>query len=146
MTTIMTTPNGRTLQSRRNGVILLLVLAMLAMFAMLIATFLVVSSQQYRMANSGQKIERYVHSPKDDLHSTLIQMLVGSHAKTSVIRAHSLGATMYGDANVPGLRGMVIWDSVFGANDEITRLYLNYSLPATPPYVPPDSVVDFLAN
>ena len=100
-----------TYTSRRRGVILLLVLAVMAMFAMLIATFLVISSQQYRQADSSQKAGRYVHSPEDDLHGTVVQMLVGDNSKSSAIRTHSLSATAYGDARQDGLTGTVnnIW-------------------------------------
>ena len=94
----MTTPISRTFQTQRNGVILLLVLAMLAMFAMIIATFMVVSSQQYKQADSVQRLDRYTHSPKDDLNSALFEVLVGSNNTASVIRAYSLAATMYGNA------------------------------------------------
>ena len=102
---------GKNLQPRRKGIILLLVLAVLAMFAMLMATFMVVSSQQYREAASVERLNNYVQSPEDDLDSTIAQMLVGSTRKISVIRARTFGDTMYGDAAQDGLTGMLngIW-------------------------------------
>ncbi len=107
---------GRTLQPRRQGVILLLVLAMLAMFAMLIATFMVVSSQQYREADSVQKLDRIVHSPEDDMQSAVVEMLVGGNAKTSVTRFGSIAATVFGDANATGLVGTAAYDLTLTTN------------------------------
>ena len=134
---------GKNLQPQRKGIILLLVLAVLAMFAMLMATFMVVSSQQYREAASVEKLGHYVQSPEDDLDSTITQMLVGSTRKNSPIRNHSFGATTFGDvreADVPGLRGTAEYVSS-SSNNDTHRFYLDY-----PSGMEPNSLVDLMAS
>ncbi|MDR1385499.1 MAG: hypothetical protein LBJ67_16870, partial [Planctomycetaceae bacterium] len=129
--------------TRRSGVILLLVLAMMTMFAMLIATFLIVTSQQYREAESASKIGRYTDSsPDDDLQQALEAILVGSNSKTSVIRAFSIAENMYGEPHgIHGLTGYAKYGNVSGKNGELQRYYLSYSSGDEP-----TSLVDWLST
>ncbi|MCL2347213.1 MAG: hypothetical protein FWC50_03015 [Planctomycetaceae bacterium] len=116
----------RSIMQERRGVILLLVLAMMTLFAMLIATFMLVMSQQFREADSlwkrgGRDANGTdARTPQDDLQSVVRQLIRGSNLKSSVLRYQSLGATMYGDAAKPGLAG--------------TATYLPPS--TSPPYYP----------
>ncbi|MDR1494029.1 MAG: hypothetical protein LBT05_15105 [Planctomycetaceae bacterium] len=137
--------------ARRDGVILLLVLAMMTMFAMLIATFLIVTSQQYREAESASKIGRYADSsPSDDLQQALDAILVGSNSKSSVIRAFSIAENMYGEPHgIHGLTGYAQYagnnvigkTGVLNSDGELQRYLLNYA-----PGDEPASYVNWLST
>jgi len=91
--------------SFRRGVILLLVLGLMTMFALLVLTFMVVTSQSYRMAQSASRAGAIVdHTDQTvgarDSFDALTELLVGS--ANSSIGNHSLLENLYGHPVVNG--------------------------------------------
>ena len=81
---------------RRRGVLLLVVLGMLSMFAMIGLTFVVLTGQARRIADMGQSVEVQYYPPQSDLDRAMAQVARGSMSPTSAIGPHSLLEDMYG--------------------------------------------------
>lgn len=83
----------------RRGVILIVVLGLLALFALVGVMFVTTSHQAALSSVHAAKVEQY-----DDPHSVLLerallQLLVGSNSKLSSIGPHGLLEDMYGSSN-----------------------------------------------
>lgn len=83
--------------SRRRGVILLVLLGMLALFAATAFAFVVIASHANRAAKSLQNAGREVFSPRLDLEEGLRQVLRDTVVPASAVRGHSLMLDLYGD-------------------------------------------------
>lgn len=99
-------PSSKRIMARRNrqsrGVILLVVLGILALFA-LVGVVYVISSGQHNAAVRNEIRGEQVGDPPDALlHAALQQVLAGSRNKTSALQTHSLLEDMYGNDAVRG--------------------------------------------
>jgi hypothetical protein len=81
---------------RRRGVLLLVVLGLLSMFAMIGLTFVVLTGQARRIAEIGQNMELQYVPPQADLDRAMAQVARGSTSPMSAIGPHSLLEDMYG--------------------------------------------------
>jgi hypothetical protein len=81
---------------RRRGVLLLVVLGLLSMFAMIGLTFVVLTGQERRIAEIGQTLELQYVPPQSDLDRAMAQVARGSTSPMSAIGPHSLLEDMYG--------------------------------------------------
>jgi len=81
---------------RRRGVLLLVVLSLLSMFAMIGLTFVVLTGQARRIAEIGQSVELQYVPPQSDLDRAMAQVARGSTSPMSAIGPHSLLEDMYG--------------------------------------------------
>lgn len=86
----------RSLRKRRRGVLLLVVLGMLAMFAMIGLTFVMLTGQARRIAEVGRSMDVQYVSPRDDLDRAMAQVARGSTSTMSAIGPHSLLEDLYG--------------------------------------------------
>ena len=71
--------------SARRGVILLVLLGILALFAATAFAFVVIASHGKRAALTDQKIGRVTFSPRHDLDEAMLQLLRGPKTNTSVL-------------------------------------------------------------
>ncbi len=79
----------------RRGVLLLVILALLAMFGMVAVTFVVVASQARIAAEAHQRMDETTDPPRKLLNSALMQVLRGSTNPASAIGPHSLLEDVY---------------------------------------------------
>lgn len=86
----------------RRGVLLLLVLAMLAMFGLLAISFVVISGQAKRGAEAVSKKLRVEDSPRELMNEAILQILRGT-TTTSGIGPHSLLEDIYGGQSAYGV-------------------------------------------
>ncbi|HEY1068219.1 MAG TPA: hypothetical protein VGE52_18995, partial [Pirellulales bacterium] len=84
---------------RRRGVILIVVVGLMALFALVGITFVITAEQANRGAQSAAEVERYEDPPETLLQRAFLQVLVGSKNRFSSIGPNSLLEDMYG----PGL-------------------------------------------
>ncbi len=80
----------------RRGVLLLVVLSMLVLFAVVGVTFALVSSQFRRASLALPRIDRYTVSFRDQLDDAAKQVFRGSNDPLSALTIHSLLEDMYG--------------------------------------------------
>jgi len=95
-------PGRATTNARRRGVLLLVVLGMLAMFGLIAVTFVILTGQAKRGAESHRRIDQYDSDPKEDLDNALMQVLRGTTNPQSVIGPHSLLEDIYGNPETTG--------------------------------------------
>ncbi|MGE0535092.1 MAG: hypothetical protein AB7O68_08965 [Pirellulales bacterium] len=100
----------------RRGIILLFVMALLALFALVTVTFVIVAHAHKQSARILSNVERNYDTPRAQLDQTLMQILVGSNNPHSSLVPHCLLEDMYGN---DGLLGTIINNP-------------NASLPSTP--------------
>ncbi|MDY0170576.1 MAG: hypothetical protein RBS80_28810 [Thermoguttaceae bacterium] len=86
-----------TRHNTRRGVLLLVILALLAMFGMVAVTFVVVASQARIAAEAHQRLDEVTDPPDKLLNSALLQVLRGSNNPASAIGPHSLLEDVYGN-------------------------------------------------
>lgn len=87
---------------KRRGVILLVVLSLLAMFALLITTFVVIAGN-YRMgAVISARSTPEGESPQKVVDNVMLSLLTDTDDATSPLRGHSLLRDMYGDDGFTG--------------------------------------------
>ena len=106
-------------KTNRRGVILLLVLALMTMFALLVVTFMVVTSQSWRMASSSRRTEqtidyRTAYIGAMDSNQAIMELLRGSDR--SVIRHHNMIEAVYGQPTFG------IWNSSTQRYDRVDSL------------------------
>lgn len=89
--------NHHVLLSRRRGVLLLIVLALLALFALIAVSFVVLTGQSRRSAEAMRSMEAYDVSPKQELERAFAQVVRGSNDPASVMGANSLLEDIYGN-------------------------------------------------
>ncbi|MBN1591201.1 MAG: hypothetical protein JW888_16935 [Pirellulales bacterium] len=87
-------------ESARRGVLLLVVLGLLAMFALIGLTFVILTSHARRSAESQAKVDRYTDPPKELLNEVALQCLRGTTQSTSVLQNHSLLEDLYGPCSL----------------------------------------------
>lgn len=80
----------------RRGVLLLVVLSLLAMFGLIAITYLIVTNQARRTAETFERIDQYADPPELELHQAAMQVIRGTRNPTSAIGLHSLLEDMYG--------------------------------------------------
>jgi len=81
----------------RRGVLLLVILALLAMFGLVAVTFVVLTRQQMRSAQVGRRTEQQSYAPWHDTDRAAMQVLRGSNNSASRIGVHSLLEDLYGN-------------------------------------------------
>ncbi len=86
----------------RRGVILLVVLALLAMFGLAGIGYLMVASHSKESAEIQKKVGQQTNSAEKDLHGAAMQLLVDPGTSDSVLYGHGLLQDMYGSDSVPG--------------------------------------------
>ncbi len=80
----------------RRGIVLLVVLSLLTLFALLMVTFLVISGQYQNTAIATSRIGQVGDHPRKLLDSGMYQVLRGTRDSKSVIQGHDLLSDMYG--------------------------------------------------
>jgi hypothetical protein len=85
----------------RRGVVLIVVLGLLALFGLVMVTFLMTTEQQQMGSESRSVIERFDDAPRTHLRGAIEQLLVGTRRPTSVAQVHSLLEDVYGPPSVP---------------------------------------------
>jgi hypothetical protein len=90
-------------KKNRRGILLLLILALLAMFGMVVVAFVVLSSQSLRSTKVGSGQERIYHPPVNDANEAAMQALRGTANPISKVKYHSLLEDMYGHNSVRGV-------------------------------------------
>ncbi len=88
--------------SSRRGVLLLMILALLAMFGLIAVAFVVLTGHAKRDARTVQRIDLVTDPPQKTLQQAAMQILRGSNNTASVIGAHSLLEDMYGNNAATG--------------------------------------------
>jgi hypothetical protein len=83
--------------SRRRGVLLLLVLALLAMFGLIAVAFVLLTGQAQRSAKSIERMEQTSNPPQEVLQQAAMQVFRGSNNPASIVGAHSLLEDIYGN-------------------------------------------------
>lgn len=86
----------------RRGVLLLIVLALLALFGVTAVGFYIVATSGKRSADATVRTARDTERPEDRLNEALAQVLHGSNRPMSVLQNHSLLEDLYGN-NTPGI-------------------------------------------
>ncbi len=86
----------------RRGVVLLLVLGIMAMFALIVVSFMVVTSQHFRAARALNRLGQTTPTPEEDCRLAMRQILRGSDNPHSVVGPHSLLEDIYGHTSVSG--------------------------------------------
>ncbi|MBI3463226.1 MAG: hypothetical protein HY000_09230 [Planctomycetes bacterium] len=88
--------------SRRSGVILLIILALLALFTLLGLGLVIITAQARRTAALSARVEQVGDPPPVVLRDALFEILRGPASPNSVIGPHSLLEDLYGDGWVQG--------------------------------------------
>ncbi len=91
---------ARIVRARREGVILLVVLGLLALFALVGVTFVITASQHRTGATAAAGVERYQDPYDAELNIVMEQVLYGTLNRYSVIGPHNLLEDMYGIGGV----------------------------------------------
>jgi len=94
---------GEHRRRQRQGVILLVVLAILALFVVIGLSFVLLATQERQAARLVSKVEQRGNHPKVLLDGTIEQILRGSLNPRSVLGPHSLLEDMYGNDSVFGV-------------------------------------------
>ena len=93
-------PNRRF--SSRRGVLLLLILALLAMFGLIAVAFVVLTGQRAAGARIVQRIDVVTDPPQKALQQAAMQVLRGTNSPASVMGAHRLLEEIYGNNTATG--------------------------------------------
>ncbi|MHB1035795.1 MAG: hypothetical protein ACYC0Y_14235 [Pirellulales bacterium] len=87
----------------RRGVLLLVILGLLAMFALVAITFVIIAGQHRQTSKYLRSIEQFGDPPKDLLNGAALQLLRGTNNPQSVIGPHSLLEDLYGSESIAGV-------------------------------------------
>lgn len=85
----------------RQGIILLFVMALLALFALVTVTFVIVAHSHRQSTIVASRVESNIDTPKALIDRTVLQVLVGTNGQ-SVLGPHSLFEDMYGNDGLLG--------------------------------------------
>ena len=86
---------------RRKGVVLLLILGLMAMFAISVLSYMIVTSNMAETAQNAQKLDAALNvPPQDDVNVALRSLLIGSNNQANPIGPFSILENMYGDWRV----------------------------------------------
>ncbi|MBQ1338618.1 MAG: hypothetical protein IIY32_09910, partial [Thermoguttaceae bacterium] len=111
---------------RRNGAVLLLILGIMAMFAISILTYMVVTSNMAETAQNSAKLDAVLEIPvQEDVDQALKNVVIGSNNERNPIGPFSILENMYGDWKE--------YSNVYDGSGNLTDVTENSS-------------VDFLAN
>jgi len=77
-------------ENNRRGVLLLVVVGLLAMFALIGLTFVILASHQQKAAEAQARLEQYAESPEELLNETLLQVVRGTRKPGSPLHSQSL--------------------------------------------------------
>lgn len=117
----------------RGGMILLLVLGMMTLFAMLVVAFMVVSSQASRAAKSNERHSQVqdiasMQTAFEDTHRGFLEVARGSNNLSSAIFPYSIFENLYGHpvqrANTSGDR--IYFDIFSGISGEISSVSADF--------------------
>lgn len=86
----------------RRGVLLLIILALLALFGVTAVGFYIVATSGKRGADASLRAAKDTERPEDQLNEAIAQVLHGSNRSMSVLRTHSLLEDLYGNIT-PGI-------------------------------------------
>lgn len=86
---------------RRRGVVLLVALGILIIFALAVVMFVISARQHKTAARAHQRVERYDDNFEGKLDSALMFLLRGAHNASCPIAPHSLLEDMYGSDGLP---------------------------------------------
>ena len=86
----------------RRGVLLILVLAILAMFGLIGFTFIMMTSHARRGAQAFARMEETDQNPDELLHHAALQVLRGPNTRGSMMGPHSLLEDLYGNGVTEG--------------------------------------------
>jgi hypothetical protein len=135
----------------RRGVILMVVLALLTLFAMVGITFVLYAQAEAtsaRIAREGETEQRADMPPEECLAMFLNQLLYDVHDTTgynSGLRGHSLARSMYGYNSTPGVANIIPFNGVGRLHTDGNNWpYMNLFPPAPPTYPTPYSIDDHL--
>ncbi len=95
-------PEVRSRKSPRRGVVLLVVLALVAIFGLIAVAFVVMTAQSRRGARSMARIGLVTDPPQKILQQAAMQVFRGPATNTSVMGAHSLLEALYGHDSISG--------------------------------------------
>ena len=88
-------------ETRRRGVVLLLILGLMAMFAISVLTYMVVTSNMAETAQNAQKLDSVLEPPVlNDIDVAIRNLIIGSDNGSNPIGPFSLLENMYGDWRV----------------------------------------------
>ena len=96
-------PSSLRLRPGRRGVLLLIVLALLALFGMIAVAFVIVSGQAQRNAKIMQRLDQTLEPPGKILNEAMMQIARGPSNPVSVLGPHSLLEDMYGNTSRVGV-------------------------------------------
>ncbi|MCC6123928.1 MAG: hypothetical protein IT426_03120 [Pirellulales bacterium] len=117
----------------RRGILLLLILALLAMFGMVAVAFVVLSSQTMRSAKSMQRQQQAYHPPQNDVHEAAMQVFRGTLNPVSKMGPHSLLEDMYGNGTFSRLSTgapLMIAGAQTVCGGQLIEITTNAALPA----------------
>ncbi|HTN76237.1 MAG TPA: hypothetical protein VL096_13360, partial [Pirellulaceae bacterium] len=92
----------------RRGVVLMVILSLLVLFALLGVTFAIVAGQYRKAASSFSRRDQYGDEPGRQLDSAMYMVLRDTPNPRNPIRSHSLLTDIYGLHSDPSLGGVVI--------------------------------------
>ena len=112
---MMMSKNNRRKASR--GVVLLVILGLLAMFAVVVLAFVLITSTGRREARSLQRVDEYAPTPQEELQQAARQVFRGT-TSGGPLREHSLMEDMLGTGIVLGnmAAGVTLLDSPANPN------------------------------
>ncbi len=85
-------------ETRRSGVVLLLILGLMSMFALSVLTYMIVTSNMAETAQNSAKIDAVVEVPAQaDVGAALKTLVIGSNNERNPIGPFSILENMYGD-------------------------------------------------
>ena len=86
----------------RRGVILLVAMSMLALFMMVVVTFVLVARQHKQSSIAAQRHKHYDPAYEDHLNEAMLQIVRGTTNPRSVIGPHSFLEDLYGSDGITG--------------------------------------------
>ena len=90
-------------QHDRRGVLLLVVLSLLVLFALISVTFVLIAGQYRRSSRSAARAEQYGDDPRKQLDEVFAQIVRDTINTNSSLQSHSLLNDMYGNDGVQGI-------------------------------------------
>jgi hypothetical protein len=113
--------------ARRRGVILLVALGLLALFTVVVLTFVIVARQHQQAAIAQNKGKSYDAAYEEHLNQAALQILRGTSSAGSVLGPHSLLEDLYGS----GLKATIAPADSQLANGGFKDAQLEFAMGAT---------------
>ena len=102
----------------RRGVLLLLVLSLLVLFALIGTTFIIVAGRYDENSRRYSDLDRVGTDPAEQLNSVMMDLLRGPSGRSSILTDENLLRDLYGDDRIEGR----VANSVFEANGQFIRM------------------------